>query len=60
MLIFPYDPDYGLPNDLRSEAVLLSIKYGTRRAAEQMKLAQSTIYKWRKDCGLNNKENRYD
>ena len=54
---FPYNSAYGLPDCLRTKAILLSIKYGTRKASEQLKLHQSTIYKWRKDCGLNIKEN---
>lgn len=56
MLTFPYNSAYGLPDCVRSKAVLLSIKYGTRRASEELKLSQSIIYKWRKDCGLINKE----
>lgn len=59
-MIFPYDPDYGLPDDFRSKAILLSIKYGVRKASREMRIGESTIYKWRKDCGLNNKENSHD
>ncbi len=55
-LIFPYHPDYGLPDTVRFDAILLSIKYGNRRAARMLKVGESTISKWRKDCGLNNKE----
>lgn len=55
-MIFPYHPDYGLPDCLRIEAVLLSIKYGIKRASKELNVSQSTIYQWRKDCGLTNKE----
>lgn len=53
---FPYSPDYGLPDCIRTSAVLLAIKYGNRRAAKLMNVGESTVLKWRKDCGLNNKE----
>lgn len=55
--IFPYHPDYGLPNDHRSKAVLLSIQYGVKRASDECKVSPSTIYKWRADMGLIKKRN---
>jgi len=56
--VLPYHPDYGLPDSTRSSAILLSIKYGVPTAAEMLNVGQSTLYKWRKDCGLNNVENK--
>jgi len=56
--VLPYHPDYGMPESIRSEAILLSIKYGTRRAASLLHLGESTIHKWRKDCGLNKAEKK--
>lgn len=50
--IFPYHPDYGLPNDIRGRAVLMSIQYGVKRAATEYNVSLSTIYKWRADMGL--------
>lgn len=50
--IFPYHPDYGLPNDIRGRAVLMSIQYGAKRAATECNVSISTIYKWRADMGL--------
>jgi len=56
--VLPYHPDYGMPESVRSEAILLSIKYGTRHAASLLHLGESTIHKWRKDCGLNTTEKK--
>jgi len=56
--LLPYNPDYGLPDSVRTQAILLSIKYGTRRAAKMLDVGESTLFKWRKDSGLNNVENK--
>jgi hypothetical protein len=58
MQMFPYHSDYGLPDSKRMEAVLLSIKYGVKRASKEANVSTVSIYKWRKDCGLNNGESK--
>jgi hypothetical protein len=52
---FPYDPAYGLPDSQRYKAVLTSIKYGVAKAADIHNVSVASIYKWRRDLGLNNK-----
>lgn len=55
--IYPYHPAYGLPDDYRTKAVLMSIQYGIKKASERCNVGVSTIYKWRADMGLNKKRN---
>jgi hypothetical protein len=54
---FKYDPAYGLADETRTHAVLASIAYGTKKAAEKCSVSTTAIYKWRNDLGLTNKEN---
>lgn len=53
---FKYDPAYGLADETRTYAVIASIAYGTKKAAEKCNVSAASIYKWRSDLGLNNKE----
>lgn len=51
-MIFPYHPAYGLPDEWRTEAVMLSIKYGIKKASKQMNVSPQSIIRWRKSIGL--------
>jgi hypothetical protein len=53
---FKYDPAYGLADETRTHAVIASIAYGTKKAAEKCNVSTASIYKWRADLGLNNME----
>lgn len=48
MWVDNYHPDYGLPSSIRLEAVLLSNLIGVKKAAEELNVSKSSIYKWRK------------
>jgi len=48
----PYHPQCGLPDSVRSEVLTLAKETNVRLAASFYKVAESTIYKWRKDLGI--------
>jgi len=48
----PYHPHYGLPDSLRSEVLTLARESNVKLAAAFYKVAESTVYKWRKDLGI--------
>jgi hypothetical protein len=48
----PYHPQYGLPDSVRSEVLTLARESNVKLAAAFYKVAESTIYKWRKDLGI--------
>ena len=50
--LFDYHPDYGLPNNVRLHAVYESYALCPKRAAVNNNVGLSTIYRWRKDCGI--------
>lgn len=48
----PYHPQYGLPDSLRSEVLTLARESNVKLAAAFYKVAESTVYRWRKDLGI--------
>lgn len=53
--MFPYHPDYGLPNTLRMSILKAAEICGVRHAAELHNVAPQTIYKWRRDLHATNR-----
>tara|TARA_R110000868_G_scaffold143171_2_gene360975 strand:+ start:2162 stop:2512 length:351 start_codon:yes stop_codon:yes gene_type:complete len=47
-----YHPHYGLPDSLRSEVLTLARESNVKLAAAFYKVAESTVYRWRKDLGI--------
>ena len=45
----PYHPDYGLPDDLRREALRTADLVSVRVAASIYRVSETTIYNWRRD-----------
>lgn len=45
----PYNPDYGLPDEIRFRAVHDAVQTSVREAAENNNVHVSTVYKWKKD-----------
>jgi len=45
----PYNPDYGLPDEIRFRAVRDAVERSVREAAENNNVHISTVYKWKKD-----------
>lgn len=48
----PYDPQYGLPDSVRSQVLTLARETNVKLAAAFYKVAESTVYRWRKDLGI--------
>ena len=48
----PYHPQYGLPDTLRSEVLTLARESNVKLAAAFYRVAESTVYRWRKDLGI--------
>jgi hypothetical protein len=48
----PYNPQYGLPDSVRSEVLTLARESNVKLAAAFYKVAESTVYRWRKDLGI--------
>lgn len=44
-----YHPSYGLPDDLRRQVLELATESSIRLAAAFYKVAESTVYRWKKD-----------
>lgn len=49
---FPYHAQYGLPDSVRSEVLTLARESNVKLAAAFYKVAESTVYRWRKDLGI--------
>lgn len=52
--MFNTHPDYGLPDELKLQSILLSLQIGVKQAAKRMNVSISSIYKWRKQIMENN------
>ena len=50
--VFGYHKDYGIPSSMRLHAVYESYALCPKRAAVNNNVSLSTIYRWRKDCGI--------
>jgi transposase-like protein len=44
-----YHPDYGLPNDIRHDAVVMAALTTVKTAADHYNVSPNTLYRWRKD-----------
>ncbi|CAB4190334.1 hypothetical protein UFOVP1202_46 [uncultured Caudovirales phage] len=48
MIMSVYNPAYGLPDDMRYQALVDAEEHGIYAAAKMHGLAMSTVYRWRK------------
>lgn len=46
---FPYHPAYGLPDEVRADAVYYAEKHSVKDAALVYRVSACCIYRWRKD-----------
>lgn len=47
--LFPYHPDYGLPDDLRRAAVVHAKEASVKEAAIKFRVCRQSIYNWLRD-----------
>jgi transposase len=56
--LFPYHRDYGLDDSTRQTAVVAAQTKSVKQIANEMRLSESSIYKWIKD--YQPQENHHD
>jgi hypothetical protein len=48
----PYNPQYGLPDSVRSEVLTLARESNVKLAAAFYNVSPTSVYRWKKDLGI--------